>query len=92
MVDYWEFEEKMDNVNGLFSNGLRDNDISCHRESYNTVMDFNKMKIFLNSERQNYTSDQWQEIYNYFLNDIGYLSPMNKLTAIQIKNIILTEG
>jgi len=91
MVDCWEFEDKMNNVNGLFSNGLRDNGISCHRESYMTVMDFNKMKIFINSERENYTRDQWQELYDYFL-DIGYLSPMNKLTAIQIKNIILTEG
>lgn len=42
MVDCWEFEDKMNNVNGLFSNGLRDNGISCHRESYMTVMDFNK--------------------------------------------------
>jgi hypothetical protein len=86
----WEFESKMDNCIGLFTNGLRNNGISCHRESCFTVMDFDKMKTFLNSERENYNHDQWQQLYNHF-NGISYLSPMNRLTATQIKNIILTE-
>lgn len=86
----WNFEAKMDCVDGLFSNGLRKDNISCHRESYMTVMDYDKMTKFLEGERTNYTIKQWEELIKYFQGK-AYLSPMNGLVACEIQRTILKE-
>lgn len=80
----WQFEDEMDEF-GIFVSGIDGR--QTHRESYNTVMDFDKMKLFLGKKQLNFTVDEWQEIYKYF-DSIAYLSPMNGLVACRIKRII----
>lgn len=82
----WEFEDKMDAVEGMFQNGMRMDGVSCHRESYGTIMDFAKMEEFLKSEIVNYTPEEWNSLISHFEHN-AYLSPMNKLVAIQMTKI-----
>lgn len=84
MPYFWKFEDKMDEF-GIFTNGIDRK--TCHRESYMAVMDFEKMEIFLLKEKDNYSLEQWYAIEEYF-ESISYLSPMNKLTALQIQHLI----
>ena len=80
MVDMFDFEDKMDSAK-IFTNGISGK--FCHRESYDTLIDFEKLKSFIINEFDKYTSEQWVEISNYF-DSISYLSPINKIISIRI--------
>lgn len=86
----WDFEDKMDNVEGLFYNGIRNDGKSCHRESQFTCMDFEKMDAFLESEKHNYTNEQWSQLENHF-KSIDYLSPMNSFVNKSIVKLIVSN-
>ena len=81
----WQFEDDMDEY-GIFGSGCDGRIMS--RESYGTVMDFDKMDEFLFYRKDDYTPEEWQELHRSF-DGIGYLSPMNGLVACMIKRKIL---
>jgi hypothetical protein len=83
----WTFEAKMDS-DKIFISGVDGRHTG--REWYNTIMDFTKMETFLKEEKDNYTPEQWQQLYDHF-DGLSYLSPMNALTACMIKRHILTS-
>lgn len=80
-----EFEDKMDRAE-IFVSGIDGRHVQ--REWYNTIMDFDKMLKFLEEQKDNYTTQQWNRLYEHF-NFLSYLSPMNALVASQIKRCIL---
>lgn len=85
----WEFEDKMDSVQGLFYNGIRNTGGSSARESYGTVMNFEKMRIFLEEHKNDYTQEEWENLATEF-KMIGRLSPMNNLVYTYINRICLS--
>lgn len=82
-----EFEDRLDEEK-IFLNGIDGR--PCHRESYNTTMDFGRMKAFLEKVKDEYTLIEWRTLLNHF-RSISYLSPMNGLTAIMIQNVVLLK-
>lgn len=83
----WEFEDLMDREE-IFVNGISNH--PCHRESHGTVMNFYRMKKFLNRVKNEYSLEEWKILIDYF-KSISYLSPMNGLTARMIESTIFPE-
>jgi hypothetical protein len=78
-LDYWQFEDEMDEA-GIFVSGIDGRTTS--RESYNTVMDYEKMEAFLKNKK-GFSVNEWKLLVEHF-QSIAYLSPMNYLVAKEI--------
>ena len=85
--ELWNFEDLLDE-RGIFTNGISGE--RCSRESYFTVVDFDKLEEFLKENIDSYSQIEWSEIHSHFIAN-SYLSPINRLVACAIYRYVLTR-
>jgi hypothetical protein len=81
MSRVWDMEDQLDK-SGCFVNGFRNTPAS--REAYITVIDYPLLVQAINAMKNDWTAEDWLNLVET-LESRAYLSPINQLTALEIR-------
>ena len=86
MSKIFDIEQYLSN-NEVFTNGISGK--PCSMDSYMTVIEFDRLEKAI--KESPFTKEEWLAAADYWINEVGYLGPIIKLTGTTTKRWI-TDG